>query len=203
MEAETYKKIPWLYQKVRVEKPLTIETNKAMGKFKSKCRDLPKSRDGAAKLRTCRNHSIQEANSNESSHYKAHINGGLSSRSSIVDPRQTKLVASRSSTNKARCQETSNGEQTGSRIASRELISKRSHLWKFTPTTVRPSKVSAFDSPLQASLPAEQLANVSVVGFAILQNNSEIKLPTRAFDIIGKDYHFVVILPKQSIKREF
>ncbi|OMO49403.1 hypothetical protein CCACVL1_31023 [Corchorus capsularis] len=65
----------------------------------------------------------------------------MTQQGSPADPRQTKLVASRSSTNKARCQQTSNDEQTGIGITSRELIDKRSHLWKFAPITVRPSKV--------------------------------------------------------------
>ncbi|OMO53041.1 Nucleic acid-binding protein [Corchorus capsularis] len=49
---------------------------------------------------------------------------------------------------------------------------------------------------------AEELANISVSGLPILQDNSEIKLPTSAYNIIGKEYHFVVGLPIQSIKKE-
>ncbi|OMO88269.1 Nucleic acid-binding protein [Corchorus olitorius] len=49
---------------------------------------------------------------------------------------------------------------------------------------------------------AEELAGISVADVPALKDTSSIKIPTRAYDIINKQYYFVVGLPKHSLQKE-
>ncbi|OMP00948.1 Nucleic acid-binding protein [Corchorus capsularis] len=49
---------------------------------------------------------------------------------------------------------------------------------------------------------AEELATISVADVPVLKDSSSIKIPNKAFDIINKEYYFVVGLPKHSLQKE-
>ncbi|OMO50054.1 Nucleic acid-binding protein [Corchorus olitorius] len=49
---------------------------------------------------------------------------------------------------------------------------------------------------------AEELANISTADVPVLKDSTSIKIPNNAYDIIDKEFYFVLGLPKHSLQRE-